>query len=387
VLFIYALEQENRSRFPVSGIVSPSGGALPLYWQSMDNSNCERITPGIAGVATAALLGAVMSLAGCGGDGGATEERPAAAKVIVNLGGTTVPDTPGEVVWLSFVERAERASGGRMELRPLIYGQLGSEEQLLSGLRRGRIQFANLSAQVTSTVVPELALLYAPFLFDSAEEADYVYDTYLTDIFRELLAEKNLHLLTWYEIGFHSVYAKEPIIVPADAAGRRYRVSSSLNSRLFAEAIGADVIPLGFGEIVSGLQTGLIEAGDNSVSLYARTGIADEAPEYTQTRHVFGVSVIVADKKWWNQLDQADRTILVESFPTIDESRRLTRAQDIEDLRDPELGIRSQELTPEQRAEWKRAAVNVTRELIDALGGRSGEIYDVIVKGKAEFGE
>ncbi len=331
-----------------------------------------------------ALVGAVLASAGCGG-GPPADDAAAPGVRIVNLGGTTVPDTPGEAVWLSFKEQAEVASEGRLELRPLIYGQLGSEEQLLSGLRRGRIQFANLSAQVTSTVVPELALLYAPFLFDSAEEADYVYDTYLTAIYRDLLARQNLHLLTWYEIGFHSVYAKEPIIVPADAAGRRFRVSSSLNARLFAEAIGADVIPLGFGEIVSGLQTGLIEAGENSISLYARTGIADEAPEYTQTRHAFGVSVIVADQRWWKSLEDFERAILTDSFPTISESRSLTRRQDEIDLRDPEVGIRAHELTPEQREAWKRATAGVTQQLIDTLGGRSSEIHDIIVRGKSEF--
>ncbi len=338
------------------------------------------------GAAFVSFLGAALVIAGCGGDGGRSRDEVGAPGVrVVNLGGTTVPDTPGEAVWLSFKEQAETSSQGRLELRPLIYGQLGSEEQLLSGLRRGRIQFANLSAQVTSTVVPELALLYAPFLFDSAAEADYVYDTYLTAIYRDLLARQNLHLLTWYEIGFHSVYAKEPIIVPTDAAGRRFRVSSSLNARLFAEAIGADVIPLGFGEIVSGLQTGLIEAGENSISLYARTGIADEAPEYTRTRHAFGVSVIVADRSWWDALDDDERAILTDSFPTIAESRRLTRLQDEIDLRDPELGIRAHELTLEQRDAWKRSTAGVTQKLIDTLGGRSSEIYEIIIKGKSEF--
>ena len=241
---------------------------------------------------------------------------------LVNLGGTATPNTPGEEIWLTFKRRAEDASEGQMKLRPLIYGQLGSEEQILSGLRRGRIQFANLSAQVTSTIVPELSLLYAPYLFASEAEADFIYDTYLTDIFRDLLAVQNLHLLTWYEIGFQSVYAKEPIILPTDARGRRFRVSNSLNARLFAESIHADVIPLGFGEIVSALQTGLIEAGENSVSLYARTGIADEAPNFTQTRHVFGMSVIVCDKRWWDELSPDERRILAESFPSVQESRR-----------------------------------------------------------------
>ena len=311
--------------------------------------------------------------------------EPEDSRTKVNLGGTTFPNTPGETIWLEFEREAEAASGGRLELVPLIYGQIGSEEQLLSGLRHGRIQFANLSAQVTSTVVPELALLYAPYLFGSEGEADYIYDTYLTDIFTELLAAANLHLVTWYEIGFQSVYGKEPIILPTDARGRRFRVSSSLNARLFAEAIGADVIPLGYGDIVSGLQTGLIEAGENSVSLYARTGIADEAPHFTQTRHVFGMSVIVSDKVWWDGLSVEERRILSESFPSIQKSRQLTRAQDVIDLGDPALGIEVHPLTLEQRDEWRQSTAGVTDLLLESIGGRSGEIHELIIRGRAEY--
>ncbi|MDH3509317.1 MAG: TRAP transporter substrate-binding protein [Gammaproteobacteria bacterium] len=311
--------------------------------------------------------------------------EPEDNRTIVNLGGTTVPDTPGEAIWLEFKRKSEAAAAGRLELRPLIYGQLGSEEQLLSGLRHGRIQFANLSAQVTSTVVPELSLLYAPYLFADEAEADYIYDTYLTDIFTELLAAANLHLVTWYEIGFQSVYGKQPIILPADARGLRFRVSSSLNARLFAEAIGADVIPLGYGEIVSGLQTGLVEAGENSVSLYARTGIADEAPHFTQTRHVFGMSVIVSDKVWWDALSAEDRKILTDSFPSIEESRRLTRAQDAIDLADPALGIQVHPLTADQREEWRKITAGVPEILLESIGGRSREIYELIMRGRSEY--
>ncbi len=337
-----------------------------------------------AGRKTTALRLAVLSIAAFGMLGGC---RSGDDVTVVNLGGTTVPDTPGEAIWLRFKQDTEAAAGGRLELRPLIYGQLGSEEQLLSGLRRGRIQFANLSAQVTSTVVPELSLLYAPFLFDDAGQADYVFDTYLTDVYRDLLAAHDLHLVTWYEIGFQSIYAKTPIVVPDDARGRRFRVSSSLNARLFAEAIGADVIPLGFGDIVSGLQTGLIEAGENSVSLYARTGIADEAPHFSATRHAFGVSVIVADKTWWDALPAADRTIMTDRFPSIAESRRLTRAQDVADLADPALGIVVHAVDETQRAAWRTATAGVTERLIEQLGGRSREIHALIQRGKSEYAQ
>lgn len=336
------------------------------------------------------LLIASLVLSACGGKGPSgdaadVDAGAAASPQVITIGGTATPNTPGAAMWLNFKRDAEAAADGALEMRPLIYGQLGSEEQLLSGLRRGRIQFANLSAQVTSTLVPELSLLYIPYLFEDEDEADYVYDDFLTDIYSELLADVGLHLVTWYEIGFHSVYGRERILTPADASGRRFRVSASLNARLFAEAIGADLIPLGYGEIVPSLQTGLIDAGENSISLYARTGISSEAPYLTLTRHVFGVSVIVADLKWWQQQDEEMRTILTENFPSIGESRAATRAQDEKDLADPELAIQWQALTPEQRAEWQEATVDVAGRLLDQIGGRSREIYETIQRGKAEY--
>ncbi len=330
---------------------------------------------------------ATLLLGACGGGDTppAVPGDAGTASQVITIGGTSTPKTPGSAMWLQFKSDAEAASGGALELKPLIYGQLGSEEQLLSGLRRGRIQFANLSAQATSTLVPELSLLYTPYLFADEAEADYVYDRYLTDIYSELLAAVGLHLITWYEIGFHSVYGREQILTPADAKGRRFRVSASLNARLFADAIGADMIPLGYGEIVPSLQTGLIDAGENSISLYARTGISAEAPYLTLTRHVFGMSVIVADLNWWQQQDDATRQVLTETFPSIEVSRAATRAQDETDLADPELGIRSQALTSAQRAEWQQATSGVAEQLLEDIGGRSREIYALILKGKEEY--
>ena len=68
-------------------------------------------------------------------------------------------------------------------------------KKISSGLRRNRVQFANLSAIIVSTLVPETALLYAPYLFDSPEEADFIYDNYLTPIFTEMLDQKGLKFL------------------------------------------------------------------------------------------------------------------------------------------------------------------------------------------------
>jgi TRAP-type C4-dicarboxylate transport system substrate-binding protein len=267
----------------------------------------------------------------------------------------------------------------------LIYGQLGSEDQLVSGLRRGRVQFANLSAMAVSTVVPEMALLYAPFLFDDQQEADYVYDNLLTGLYRELLAEKGLQLISWYEIGFLDVYAKEPLLLPADADSRRFRVGSGPAARLFAKALGADVIPLGFADVVPSLQTGLIEAGENAVSLYARTGIAGEAPHLTITDHSFGVSVIVASKAWFDALTPEQRSMVTAAWPAIETTRAVVRAESARDLQDASLGIVVHPLTPQQRDVWRAATADVTEQLIAKIGGRSREVYERIQLARAEY--
>ena len=303
----------------------------------------------------------------------------------LTVGGSAIPNTAGESHFLDFQKSIESQSSD-FKLKMLVHSQLGSEENLVSGLRRNRVHFANLSAIITSTLVPEAALLYAPFLFDNEKEADFVYDNYLVEIFTQMLAEKGLQFISWSEIGFHNVYGKEPILVPADAKGKRYRVSASLSSRYFAEAIGADLIPMGYGEIVQSLQTGLIEAGDNAVALYAKRGIDQEAPHYTQTRHSLGMSIMVASKEWWDQLTIGQRQVVKNAWPTPEISRTSLRAEAVQDLLNAEaLGIIVHQLSASDRELWKQVTAGQTERLAQAIGGRSLEVLNLIEAGKKQF--
>ena len=304
----------------------------------------------------------------------------------MTVAGTAIPNTVGEAHFLNFKTAVDAQSQGTLKLKMLVHGQLGSEENLVSGLRRNRVHFANLSAIITSTLIPETALLYAPYLFDNEEEADFVYDNYLTQIFTELLAAKGLQFISWSEIGFHNVYGKEPILLPEHAKGKRYRVSASLSSRYFAEAIGADVIPMGYAEIVQSLQTGLIEAGDNSVALYAKRGIDQEAPHYTLTQHSLGMSIMVARKIWWDQLTPRQQQIIINAWPEAKILRQSLRAEVARDLANAaSLGIVVHTLSASDRELWKQATQGQAERLALAIGGQATEVLDLISEGKKQF--
>ncbi len=312
---------------------------------------------------------------------------PAAAPVEVVVGGTAFRNTAGEKVWQDFQRKAEASAQGGLRLRMLVHGELGPEEQIVSGLRRNRVQYANLSALVTSTVVPETALLYAPYLFDSSAQADFVIDTYLTPEFRKLLAAKGLELIAWYDLGNSNFWSrKKPLLTPADLRGVRLRIGANRATQFLGEALKADVIPLPFSDIIPSLQRGLIEAGENGLPLYTRTGIAREAPFMTMTGHCLAVSFIVADKRWLDRQTPALQKILRDSFPDAAALRKSTRDEIAVDLANAsKLGFKIYRLNSAQHQAWASATRGTHPALVADIGGESARLYAGITASRKKF--
>jgi TRAP-type C4-dicarboxylate transport system substrate-binding protein len=310
----------------------------------------------------------------------------ASAAVDVTAGGTGTRNTRGEEKWLLYEKNVEARSAGAINMTMLIYGELGIEENLVSGIRRGRIHVANWSGAVATTVVPETAVLYVPFLFDDFAESDFVMDKYLFEAYSKLYADKDVHLLSWDEIGFSKVWSKAPILTPADAKGKRFRVSANEASRLFAESVGADVIPLGFADIISSLQTGLIEAGETGAVLYARTGIAEAAPHITNTDHNFATSLIVIRKSWLDRLPPEQKKVMIDSWVGLETSRQWVREEVAGDLAAAaQRGFTVHDITKEQRDLWRRATSAITKRLLDTAGPEAQRIWDLAQEGKKAY--
>ncbi len=304
------------------------------------------------------------------------------------IGGTTgVPEgTAGYEKWMMFADRVAEMSGGEITVTPMVGGELGGEETIFSAMRRGRVQVANLSGLVIGALVPELALLQAPYLFGSEAEADHLYDTILFDVYSNLLAEHGLVLLSWDDVGFRHVYGKMPILVPADLRDMRYRIPTGLATQLFAEAMGSDVIQLSFNDNIIGLQTGLVDAGGNAIILYASTGIAEEAPQLTLTGHINMTNLLICTEQWLTSLSEPHQTVIREGWIPIDLARKMSRDETNGFLQQAdEIGFSIHRLTPTQKDAWRAATAPVTDQLIETIGGRSGEIYQTILDARATF--
>lgn len=325
------------------------------------------------------LAAAAALLAGC------SRSDPGARRSIVYASAFSLAKSMDETLWLEFERRIE-SELPQFDVRLLIRGETGPEEQAFAGARRGRLQIAGGSFAGVATIVPEIALLSAPFLFDSEAEVDFVMDRYMLPPFRVLFAAKGLELIHWTDVGWVNLYGKEPMRVPEAARGRRIRASTSIASQAFIRELGADTITMPFSDIVPSLQTGLIEGGVTSTTMYALSGISTEAPNYVLTRHTYDMGVLLASSKWLRALTPAQRASFMVGFGGAQNARRRVREYVSGKLAQlPAQGVRLYEPTAAERERWRRAAWPAHEKLIARIGGSARQIYDALLQGKRDF--
>ena len=100
---------------------------------------------------------------------------------------------PPGTVWAMQTERwiqnVEKVSNGALRVTAYMNSQLGSEQDVLQQVARGRIDMAGVSTAAAAALVPELALLDMPFLFSSTKQQDCVMDKLVAPT-EALLAKK-----------------------------------------------------------------------------------------------------------------------------------------------------------------------------------------------------
>ena len=268
----------------------------------------------------------------------------------------------------------------------LIDGQVGTEESMVSTVRRGRAQLSLLTVAGTSVAVPEMGLLMAPFLFDSFQEADFVMDYFLKDKIKTLFNEKGLHFIQWICSGWFNIFSTSPIKNPYQIKNIRMRASGGPASRIFLQQLGADVTQLPFSDLVPSLQTGLVKGGVTNTPMYKTVGLYTLAPFITLTRHGINPGTVFANKKWYNTLSNKDKEIIMNGIAPTNLVRLHVREEAKNALKfSQEKGASVLELTANQKNEWKKINRKSHSILISEIGGDAQEIYNLIMEGKSNF--
>ena len=203
---------------------------------------------------------------------------------------------------------------GRYRIVVFHSRQLGEEKETIEQTRVGAIDINRINAAPLSALTPEIETLGLPFLFRSNEHMWAVLHGEIGDEILASLRPHGLVGLTFYESGARSIYnSVRPIRTPADAKGLRIRVQQSELQKAMIRAIGAEPIALAYGQVMTGLSTGIIDGAENNWPSYVTTNHYKVARHYTLTEHSMIPEVLVMSRKAWDALSPEDQKVFREA--------------------------------------------------------------------------
>ncbi len=204
----------------------------------------------------------------------------------------------------------EERTNGRHWIRVFHSHRLGEEKETIEQTRVGAIDLNRTNVAPIGTLIPAANVLSLPFLFRSFDHLHKVLDESIGDEMLEQFQRHGFVGLTFYDSGARSIYNRvRPVHSLADLKGMRIRVQQSDLMVAMIKALGAEPIELPYGQVSTGLSTGLIDGAENNWPSYVMTGHYKLAPHYTLTGHTMGPEVLVMSLRAWESLSAEDRSI------------------------------------------------------------------------------
>jgi C4-dicarboxylate-binding protein DctP len=306
----------------------------------------------------------LATLTACGGS--SSEEL-----YVIKFPHVTAPATPKGQTAQRFKELAEARFPGRVVVEVYPSAQLMEDGDSLEALAFGEIQMIATTFSVFDRLTTRFQVFDLPFLFPSLEVVERFQQGEARETLLDALSEHGIRGLTVWHNGMKQIGAPRPLRLPNDAAGLKFRIMESDVLQSQIEAIGGSPQKMAFGEVYQALQTGTVDAQENTFSNMYSSKFYEVQPFVTQTNHGYLGYFVAVNAAFWNGLPDEIRIGLEEIMDEVTEWGN-ARATDInEDGRQQIIDSgRSEivELSADQLEAWRQAVAPVWDEFREIIG-------------------
>ena len=288
----------------------------------------------------------------------AAEEVAFAKKIRIKLGTLAPEGSP----WFDGVHRIgarwKKATHGDVVLKVYPGGVAGDEDDMLRKIRIGQLHAASVTGIGLSRITRDTLALQIPMMIRSYDELDYL-RAQMGPRIRAKLREEGFVVLHWGDAGWVHFFSKKPVSTPEELAKLKLFVwSGDPASEAAWKAAGFNPVPMSATDVLSGLQTGLVES-------FATT------PLYALTSQWFGLASNMVEVRWaplngatvvstkvWDQIPAEQQATLLEISE--DEGKRAMKevrelgTKAVKAMTDRGLKVTS--VTPAQEKAWQSVA-------------------------------
>jgi len=306
-------------------------------------------------------------------------------RIVINMGTLAPEGTAWHDALLQMRQDWNRISRGQIVLRIFPSGVQGDENTMIRKMRIGQLQAVAVSGNGLSRIEPAISCLQIPLMLASYEELDYVRD-HLAPQLEGMIEQKGFKILNWADAGWVRFFTKRPAFTLDDIRKMKLLTSAGdpETEKLYKD-FGFQVVPLPYTEVLTALQTGLIEA-------------VQGPPLYAMVEQWFGLATNMTAVKWaplvgatvisnraWERIPANLRPQLLEAARSAGR-RLLTEIRQLNEDAVPAMAKRGLNIVKPDAAalaSWASEA----KDAYPKLRGRyvSAELFDEVERLRNEF--
>ena len=205
----------------------------------------------------------------------------------------------------------KQKTGGKDSIKVYTGNQLGGEKDTIEQVKIGALDLVRINVAPMNNICPETMVPTMPFLFRSKEHMRKVLDGPIGDEILKACEKQGFIGLAFYDSGSRSLYTvKKPVKSLADVKGLKIRVQQSDLWVALLQAMGANATPMPYGEVYTGLKTGIVDGAENNWPSYESSRHFEVAKFYAITEHSLAPEILLFSKKVWDTLTPDDQKII-----------------------------------------------------------------------------
>ena len=277
-----------------------------------------------AAITMALCLGA-SALSGCANTGAATSAAATAENpMILTLAHGLSETHTVHIAMTEFADKVNERTDGRVQVRILPNGQLGSENENMEQLMAGVISMTKVSAPGLATYNESYHTFGLPYIFDNTENFYHVMDSEQMRDFFLSSEDDGFVTLTYYTSGARSFYTKDKAIrTPADLKGLKIRVQDMKSQTDMMKALGGIPVTMSYGDVYTSLQTGIIDGAESNETALTTGKHGEICKVFSIDEHAMIPDVLVMSAKTWKNISPEDQQIILEAAYESTESHKV----------------------------------------------------------------
>jgi C4-dicarboxylate-binding protein DctP len=300
--------------------------------------------------------------------------------IVIKFSHVVAVDTPKGKGAEYFKKLAEERTKGRVKVEVYPNSSLFKDGEEMEALQLGSVQMLAPSlAKFGPLGVREFEVFDLPYIFDSYDDLHKVTSGPVgTSLFKKL-ESKGIVGLAYWDNGFKVMSANKPIRVPADYKGLKMRIQSSKVLGDQMKALGAIPQVMAFSEVYQALQTGVVDGTENPPSNFYTQKMHEVQKYLALTDHGYLGYAVIVNKKFWDGLPADIRTTLEGAMKDATKyANDIAKKENDDALAAVKASGKTEiiALTPDQKAQMKKALVSVHKENESRVGKETiAEVY------------